>query len=68
MTESKSLTKEEMIALTAVVDAERERIKQLIVDNPTSESDNLERRAYITKLDFLTKRLTEVMSDGIPSS
>lgn len=59
MSEGKSLTLEELIALTEVVAAERERIRQLIIDNPHAMADNEVWRAYVSKLDFLTKRLME---------
>lgn len=59
MSEGKSLTLEELMALTEVVDAERETIRQLIIDNPHAMADNEVRRAYLSKLDFLTKRLME---------
>lgn len=63
MSKAAPLTKEELVALVGVVDAERERIKQLIVDNPTKTIDNQERRVYIQKLDYLTKRLKENLDD-----
>lgn len=68
MSKPATLTQEELIALVGVVDAERERIKQLIVDNPTNVNDNQTRKAYILKLDFLTKRLKENLGEPIVES
>lgn len=65
--EAKPLTVVEIFELVAVVDSERERVKQLIVDNPSAKSDNEQRRDYINKLNILSQRLTSQIERNNPS-
>jgi hypothetical protein len=51
------LTVGEILALAEIVDRERERIRILIREQPAASLENVERQAYISKLDMLRSRL-----------
>lgn len=51
------LTLTEILALTELIEREREWTKMLMKEQPSATLENMERRAHIAKLDSLTARL-----------
>ena len=56
------LTVSEILALAEILDREREWNQMLIRQQPTASLENVERRAYIAKLDMLSSRLKAQIS------
>ena len=52
-----TLTTNQILYLTGVVETERQRLSKMIDEHPSDKSMNIQRRREIEKLDSLTKAL-----------
>lgn len=55
--EKQGLTARDLFEIAVIIDNERMRIREMIMNSPNDEEGNKQRQEYILKLDSLTKRV-----------